>query len=301
MLKRIASFHIVFILFLFGFTLITVSPVFAADGDGFTVCDNMPEAASKLSCFRDLARSLRAAVEDMTTAASSQEAAVDKAEGNKRATDAFIETQAENEEYLKSELKRMKAELEAANSALAKAEAAVETLTAEKGDLTTAVETLTAEKGDLTTAVETLTAEKGDLTTAVETLTAEKVGLQASVDKAEAEIADLQSQLTAAQSESQANEGSDDGRMSLGDPGTATNNHHLNGKDNSAVWPCTKGSTLDRYKCIADDIYSIFDYHPTAKDVAKYENGCIETYKALSFSPGKMICEQVSDWAGEAP
>jgi prophage DNA circulation protein len=287
MLKRIASFHIVFILFLFGFTLITVSPVFAADGDGFTVCDNMPEAASKLSCFRDLARSLRAAVEDMTTAASSQEAAVDKAEGNKRATDAFIETQAENEEYLKSELKRMKAELEAANSALAKAEAAVETLTAEKGDLTTAVETLTAEKGDLTTAVETLTAEK--------------VGLQASVDKAEAEIADLQSQLTAAQSESQANEGSDDGRMSLGDPGTATNNHHLNGKDNSAVWPCTKGSTLDRYKCIADDIYSIFDYHPTAKDVAKYENGCIETYKALSFSPGKMICEQVSDWAGEAP
>jgi chromosome segregation ATPase len=119
MLKTYRIIPVVFILCLFGLTLITVPPVFAADGDGFTVCDNMPEAASKLSCFRDLARSLRAAVEDMTTAASSQEAAVDKAEGNKRATDAFIDAQAENEEYLKSELKRMKAELEAANSASA--------------------------------------------------------------------------------------------------------------------------------------------------------------------------------------
>ena len=69
----------------------TVSPVLAADGDGFTVCDNMPEAASKLSCFRDLARSLRAEVEDMTTAASSQEAAVDDAEGTKEALKLHIE------------------------------------------------------------------------------------------------------------------------------------------------------------------------------------------------------------------
>ncbi len=74
---KVTSYAI--ILVLFGLTLMTVSPVIAADGDGFTVCDNMPEAASKLSCFRDLARSLRAAVEDMTTAASSQEAAVDDA------------------------------------------------------------------------------------------------------------------------------------------------------------------------------------------------------------------------------
>ena len=81
----------VFILCLFGFTLMTVSPVFAVDDDGFTVCDNMPEAASKLSCFRDLARSLRAEVEDMTTAASSQEAAVDDAEGTKEALKLHIE------------------------------------------------------------------------------------------------------------------------------------------------------------------------------------------------------------------
>ena len=86
---KVTSYAI--ILVLFGLILMTVSPVVAADGDGFTVCDNMPEAASKLSCFRDLARSLRAAVEDMTTAASSQEAAVDDAEGTKEALKLQIE------------------------------------------------------------------------------------------------------------------------------------------------------------------------------------------------------------------
>ena len=86
---KVTSYAI--ILVLFGLTLMTVSPVIAVDGDGFTVCDNMPEAASKLSCFRDLARSLRAAVEDMTTAASSQEAAVDDAEGTKEALKLQIE------------------------------------------------------------------------------------------------------------------------------------------------------------------------------------------------------------------
>ena len=86
---KVTSYAI--ILVLFGLTLMTVSPVIAADGDGFTVCDNMPEAASKLSCFRDLARSLRAAVENMTTAASSQEAAVDDAEGTKEALKLQIE------------------------------------------------------------------------------------------------------------------------------------------------------------------------------------------------------------------
>tara|TARA_B100000530_G_C15801391_1_gene425738 strand:+ start:300 stop:719 length:420 start_codon:yes stop_codon:yes gene_type:complete len=68
----------------------TVSPVFAVDDDGFTVCDNMPKVAAKLSCFKDLARSLRAEVEDMTTAASSQEAAVDDAEGTKEALQLHI-------------------------------------------------------------------------------------------------------------------------------------------------------------------------------------------------------------------
>ena len=41
---KVTSYAI--ILVLFGLTLMTVSPVIAADGDGFTVCDNMPEAAS---------------------------------------------------------------------------------------------------------------------------------------------------------------------------------------------------------------------------------------------------------------
>ena len=91
MLQNFKITSCAFILVLFGLTLMTVSPVLAADGDGFTVCDNMPEAASKLTCFRDLARSLRAAVEDMTTAASSQEAAVDDAEGTKEALKLQIE------------------------------------------------------------------------------------------------------------------------------------------------------------------------------------------------------------------
>ena len=71
MLQKFNITSCAFILVLFGLTLMTVSPVLAADGDGeaeldyrFTVCENMPEAASKLSCFRDIARSLRAAVED---------------------------------------------------------------------------------------------------------------------------------------------------------------------------------------------------------------------------------------------
>jgi len=59
MLQKFKITSCAFILVLFGLTLMTVSPVFAVDGDSFTVCDNMPEAASKLECFRDLARSLR--------------------------------------------------------------------------------------------------------------------------------------------------------------------------------------------------------------------------------------------------
>ena len=91
MLQKFKITSCAFILVLFGFTLMTVSPVLSADGDGFTVCDNMPEAASKLSCFRDLARSLREEVADMTTAARSQEAAVDDAEGTKEALKLHIE------------------------------------------------------------------------------------------------------------------------------------------------------------------------------------------------------------------
>ena len=91
MLQNFKITSCAFVLVLFGSSLITVSPVLAVDGDGFTVCDNMPEAADELSCFRDLARSLRSEVEDMTTAASSQEAAVDDAEGMKKALKLQIE------------------------------------------------------------------------------------------------------------------------------------------------------------------------------------------------------------------
>ena len=91
MLQKFKVIPCLFILCLFELTLMTVSPVFAADDDGFTVCDNMPEVASKLSCFRDLARSLRAEVEDMKTVAISHEAAVDDAEGTKEALKVHIE------------------------------------------------------------------------------------------------------------------------------------------------------------------------------------------------------------------
>ena len=91
MLQKFKITSCAFILVLFGFSLMTVSPVFAVDGDGFTVCDGMPEAASKLSCFKDLARSLRAAVEEAANASRSQEAAVDDAEGTKELLKLQIE------------------------------------------------------------------------------------------------------------------------------------------------------------------------------------------------------------------
>ena len=91
MLQKFKITPRVFILCLSGLTLMAVSPVFAVDDDGFTVCDNMPEVASKLSCFRDLARSLRAELEDMTTVAILQEAAVDDAEGTKETLKLHIE------------------------------------------------------------------------------------------------------------------------------------------------------------------------------------------------------------------
>ena len=43
MLQKFKITSCAFILCLFGLTLMTMSPVFAADGDGFTVCDNMPD------------------------------------------------------------------------------------------------------------------------------------------------------------------------------------------------------------------------------------------------------------------
>jgi outer membrane murein-binding lipoprotein Lpp len=65
MLKTYRIIPLVFILFLFGFTLITVSPVFAADSAAFVECTqlkhpqrNFKQLLNKKDCFRDLARAL---------------------------------------------------------------------------------------------------------------------------------------------------------------------------------------------------------------------------------------------------
>ena len=65
MLKTYRIIPVVFILFLFGFTLITVAPVFAADSAAFVECTqlkhpqrNFKQLLNKKDCFRDLARAL---------------------------------------------------------------------------------------------------------------------------------------------------------------------------------------------------------------------------------------------------
>jgi hypothetical protein len=65
MLKTYRIIPLVFILFLFGFTLFTVAPVFAADSAAFVECTqlkhpqrNFKQLLDKKDCFRDLARAL---------------------------------------------------------------------------------------------------------------------------------------------------------------------------------------------------------------------------------------------------
>ena len=59
MLKTYRVISSVFILFLFGFTLITASPVFAEDSPEFIACQQMKGKKEKKNCFRDLASRLR--------------------------------------------------------------------------------------------------------------------------------------------------------------------------------------------------------------------------------------------------
>ena len=65
MLKTYRIIPLVFILFLFGFTLITVSPVIAEDSPEFVACQQIkPQGNFKLmrqkkNCFRDVARSFQ--------------------------------------------------------------------------------------------------------------------------------------------------------------------------------------------------------------------------------------------------
>jgi predicted nucleic acid-binding Zn-ribbon protein len=63
MLKTYRMIPLVFILFLFGFTLITVSPVIAEDSPEFVACQqikprDIQTLKNKKDCFRDLARAL---------------------------------------------------------------------------------------------------------------------------------------------------------------------------------------------------------------------------------------------------
>lgn len=58
MLKMYGVISSVFILFLFGFTLITASPVFAEDSTAFIACQQMKGQMAKKNCFRNLARQL---------------------------------------------------------------------------------------------------------------------------------------------------------------------------------------------------------------------------------------------------
>ena len=65
MLKTYRIIPLVFILFLFGLTLMTVSPVFAEDSSEFVACQKIKPRGDfrlmkqKKNCFRDVARSLQ--------------------------------------------------------------------------------------------------------------------------------------------------------------------------------------------------------------------------------------------------
>jgi predicted nucleic acid-binding Zn-ribbon protein len=63
MLKTYRIIPLVFILFLFGFTLFTVAPVFAADSAAFKQCQATPKGkramATKKACYAALARALQ--------------------------------------------------------------------------------------------------------------------------------------------------------------------------------------------------------------------------------------------------
>ncbi|MFP6593233.1 MAG: hypothetical protein VCE12_22235, partial [Candidatus Latescibacterota bacterium] len=85
-----------------GLALMAVSPVFAADSAGLTVCANMgkaeQESGEMKNCFMELTRSLEAELEKAANALRSQEAVVDQAviqsadaEGTKEALKLQIE------------------------------------------------------------------------------------------------------------------------------------------------------------------------------------------------------------------
>ena len=260
MLQKFKITSCAFILFLFGFSLMTVSPVLAADGDGFTVCDNMPEAASKLTCFRDLARSLRAEVEDMTTAASSQEAAVDDAEGTKEA---------------------LKLQIEEINGWLEEKDARIEEKDARIADLQEQLSTASDAEG------------------ANVALKLQIEEINGWLEEKDARIADLQEQLSTASSELQdkdetiadltdrfaaAMEGSTQGSGA----GTASDNRHLNGEGpQEHFWPCTRDNVFGGKKeCMVAEL-------------TEWRDGCEGTFEAMNASYLKRECRDAMREAGK--
>jgi hypothetical protein len=90
MLQKFKITSCAFILCLFGVTLTTVSPVLAEDSKEFKECQqiktkkNLVIMKQKKNCFKDLARALNPAVEEL-------QAALDKAEADKVELQAFVD------------------------------------------------------------------------------------------------------------------------------------------------------------------------------------------------------------------
>ena len=75
MLKTYRIIPLVFILFLFGFTLVTVAPVLAEDSPEFVACQQIKPSGDfqllreKKNCFRDVARALQDQISELTNEA----------------------------------------------------------------------------------------------------------------------------------------------------------------------------------------------------------------------------------------
>ena len=96
LLQKLKIASCAFVLCLFGLTLMTVSPAFAVDDDGFTICDNKPETAEKLSCFREIVRNQRQGMENLSKASRSQEAIADEAVSKSADFVATLESQVDD-------------------------------------------------------------------------------------------------------------------------------------------------------------------------------------------------------------
>ena len=149
---------------LFGLKLMTVSPAFAVDDDGFTICDNKPETAEKLSCFREIVRNQRQGMENLSKASRSQEAIADEAVSKSADFVATLESQVDD----------LNIQLTAAESASKAAEAQIADLQSQLTAVQLHQEDVDAENALLHARVKTISTENGELIKAVETLTAEK-------------------------------------------------------------------------------------------------------------------------------